>query len=68
MVEVEKSGYVPLKRVVKTQFQPIGFLNVFTPFAVTGFVIDAITGDMMKISPDSRVLTFNLVKAVPHKL
>lgn len=47
VISVKKAGYEPVSRNVETQFQMIGLLNIlFWP----GFIIDAITGDMMKIT------------------
>jgi hypothetical protein len=50
VVRVEKKGYASFNQAVKTSFQPIGILNIlFWP----GFIIDAVTGDMMRIAnPD----------------
>jgi len=47
IIRVEKPGYTIFEQPVKTSFQPVGLLNIlFWP----GFIIDAVTGDMMKIT------------------
>jgi len=54
-VRVEKTGYQSNIQMVDSSFQPVGVLNIlFWP----GFIVDAVTGDMMKVSnPD---MHFNL--------
>lgn len=56
-ITVQKPGYQSQTVNVNTTFQPVGILNIlFWP----GFIIDAISGDMMKITPDSRNINVNL--------
>ena len=45
-VRLEKEGYEPSLQQVQTGFQPVGILNIFF---WPGFLVDAVTGDMMKI-------------------
>lgn len=58
VVRVEKKGYASFNQPIKTSFQPVGLLNIlFWP----GFIIDALTGDMMKVETPSIIA--NLHKA-----
>lgn len=60
LLTFKKKGYVTQTAQVNTSFQPIGLLNLlFWP----GFVIDAISGNMMKISPESRAINVAMPKA-----
>lgn len=57
LLTFKKKGYQEQTAQVNTSFQPIGILNIlFWP----GFVIDAISGDMMKIAPESRNIDITL--------
>lgn len=61
LLTFRKQGYADQATQVNTNFQMIGLLNIlFWP----GFVIDAISGDMMKISPESRNIDVKLSPAV----
>jgi hypothetical protein len=57
-IAIRKKGYQQQTAQIDTTFQPVGALNIlFLP----GFIIDAATGDMMKISPESRSINVNLI-------
>ena len=59
-ITLKKSGYETQLAQVNTSFQPIGILNIlFWP----GFIVDALTGDMMKISPESRAVSVPLIRS-----
>lgn len=60
LLTFKKKGYLTQTAQVHTAFQPIGILNIFF---WPGFVIDAISGNMMKIAPESRDINVNLIKA-----
>ena len=47
VVKVDKKDYAPVTQQVQTSFQPVGILNIFF---WPGFIIDAVTGDMMKVT------------------
>jgi hypothetical protein len=57
----KKKGYADQTALINTTFQPVGVLNIFF---WPGFVIDAISGDMMKIRPESRMINADLSKPV----
>ena len=57
----KKAGYSDQTAQIDTTFQPIGVLNIFF---WPGFVIDAISGNMMKIKPESRTIYANMSKPV----
>ena len=57
MVQVKKPGQQAITTEVNSKFQLVGLWNIlFWP----GFIVDAISGDMMKIAPHSRNLTINM--------
>ena len=56
-ISVKKEGYNTRTRQVTTSFQGVGFLNVFF---WPGFIVDAATGDMMRIN--SKNFHFALTK------
>jgi hypothetical protein len=57
LLTLRKKGYPDVNTQVNTTFQPIGVLNIlFWP----GFIIDAATGNMMKVAPESRVINADL--------
>lgn len=56
-VTLKKRGYPDQTRMVNTAFQPIALLDIF---AWPTFIIDAATGDLVKIDPASTNLDFNL--------
>ncbi len=56
-ITVKKSGYDPQTKQVMTLFQAVGVLNVLFP---PGFLVDAISGDMMKVNPTA--MHFNLIR------
>ncbi len=59
LLTLKKSGYRDTHTQVNTAFQPIGILNIFF---WPGFIIDAATGNMMKVAPESRVINAELSK------
>lgn len=59
LLTFRKKGYLNQTAQVNTAFQPIGILNIFF---WPGFVIDAISGNMMKITPESRNIDIHLAK------
>lgn len=59
LITVKAPGYEPATRNITPAFQPVGFLNIlFWP----GFIVDAATGNMMKIPNDAKNITFTLDK------
>jgi len=56
-IAVKKDGYKPLYQPIMTSFQPIGLLNIFF---WPGFIIDAVTGSMMKV--ETHNVTANLAR------
>lgn len=59
-VIVKKPGYSEQYAQVNTSFQSVGLLNIFW---WPGFIVDAITGDMKKVTPESRTIITNLSRA-----
>ncbi|MDF2530351.1 MAG: hypothetical protein K0Q57_1231 [Gammaproteobacteria bacterium] len=49
-ITVQKAGYQTSTQYIPTQFQNIGWLNILI---WPGFIVDAISGDMMKLSTHS---------------
>lgn len=54
VITVKKPGCPDKTVTVQPEFQPIGLLNILV---LPGFVVDAVTGDMMMIPEDQRNLT-----------
>lgn len=54
IVELKKPGHEPIVRTVNTSFQPVTILDILL---WPTLIIDGVSGDMMKISPDSRNIT-----------
>lgn len=50
VITIRKDGYKDEAAVVNTKFQPVGLLNVFF---WPGFFIDAATGDIIKVDPET---------------
>jgi len=61
LITLKKKGYEDINAQVNTSFQTIGLLNVFF---WPGFIVDAATGNTMKVSPESRVINADLAVAV----
>ncbi len=61
LLTLKKKGYEDTNAQVNTAFQPIGILNVFF---WPGFIVDAASGNMMKVAPDSRVINAELMTTV----
>lgn len=59
VLTLKKKGYADQNTVINTAFQPVGVLNIFF---WPGFVIDAATGNMMKVAPESRTIYASLDK------
>lgn len=57
LLTFKKKGYQDTNAEVNTSFQTIGLLNLFF---WPGFVVDAATGNMMKVAPESRVIDAQL--------
>jgi hypothetical protein len=53
VITVKKSGCPEKTVTIQPEFQPIGLLNILV---FPGFVVDAVTGDMMMIPKDQRNL------------
>lgn len=54
VIQIQKPG-CPTKTVtIKPEFQKIGLLNILI---LPGFIVDAITGDMMKIPENQRTIS-----------
>ncbi|OAI49585.1 hypothetical protein AYO45_02195 [Gammaproteobacteria bacterium SCGC AG-212-F23] len=61
LLTLKKKGFQTQTTQVMTAFQPVGLWNIlFWP----GFIVDAISGDMMKIKPESRNIHVDLSKPV----
>lgn len=59
-ITVKKSGYHAQSRMVNTQFQPVALLDIL---AWPTFLIDAATGNLVKMDPASTNLNYNLQRA-----
>jgi hypothetical protein len=59
-VTVRKKGYQDQTQMVNSKFQPIALLDIF--FWPT-FIIDAATGNLVKVDPANRQLDYNLQRA-----
>jgi hypothetical protein len=59
-VTVKKAGYHDQTLMVNTQFQPIALLDIFL---WPTFIIDAATGNLVKIDPATANLHFKMQKA-----
>ena len=57
LVTFKKKGYEDTNAQVNTAFQPVGILNIFF---WPGFIVDAASGNMMKVAPESRVINADL--------
>ncbi len=57
-IHVQKAGYKSQTFVVDPIFQPVGLWNILV---WPGFIIDAISGDMMRVPAESRHYTAVLV-------
>lgn len=56
-ITVKKKGFQPKTMVVNAKFQPVSLFNIlFWP----GFLIDAVTGDLVKIDPANLHLNYDL--------
>lgn len=58
-IEIKKPGYQSAVHMINGKFQPVGVLNIFI---WPGFIVDAISGDMMRIPEANRNVTVNLTK------
>lgn len=57
LITFRKKGYEESSSQVNTSFQTIGLLNLFF---WPGFIVDAATGNTMKVSPESRTINADL--------
>lgn len=57
VVTLKKEGFVTQSTSVNTKFQPVGIWNILNGF---GFLIDAATGDIVKIDPTNLNLNLTL--------
>jgi len=56
VIQVKMKGRQPASTTIDSKFQPVGLWNLlFWP----GFIVDAISGDMMKIPEGSHSVTVN---------
>lgn len=51
VISIQKPGCQAQNITVHPEFQKVGFLNILV---LPGFVVDAITGDMMRVPEDER--------------
>lgn len=59
-VTVKKAGFQEQTQTIGTQFQPVALLDVlFWP----SFIVDGVTGDLVKVDPASRNLHYSLQQA-----
>jgi hypothetical protein len=59
-VTVKKAGYHDSTLMVNTQFQPVALLDIFL---WPTFIIDAATGNLVKIDPATSNLNFRMQRA-----
>jgi hypothetical protein len=59
LLTFKKKGYADTNAQVDTSFQKVGLLNIFF---WPGFLVDAVSGNMMKVAPESRVVNADLTK------
>lgn len=59
-VTLRKKGYQDQNLVVNTRFQPIAILDIFL---WPTFIVDAVTGDLVKVDPATRNLDGRLMRA-----
>ena len=57
VIKVQKSGCTSKTVTISPEFQTIGILNIFFPPA---FIVDAVTGNMMKIPNNQRKIDMKL--------
>ncbi len=58
VITIRKDGYKDQAAVINTQFQPVGLWNILNwPI---GFIIDGVTGDIIKIAPETLNIDANL--------
>lgn len=59
-LKIEQPGQQPFITAINSKFQPVGLWNIlFWP----GFIVDAISGDMMKIAPNDKSVLATFSKA-----
>jgi len=59
-VQVKMPNYEPVNTNIDSSFQPVGILNIFF---WPGFIVDAVSGNMMKIPSESK----NINVTFPYK-
>ena len=57
VIKIQKPGCAPKTVTINPEFQKIGVLNILV---LPGFIVDAITGDMMKIPENQRNIYMRL--------
>ena len=57
VIKVQKPGCATKTVVINPEFQKIGILNILV---LPGFIVDAITGDMMKIPENQRNINLHV--------
>lgn len=59
VITLEKKGYNTQSKVVGATFQPVGLWNILFPI---GFIIDAVSGDIVKVEPHDLTIYTDLSK------
>ncbi|MDR3492820.1 MAG: PEGA domain-containing protein [Gammaproteobacteria bacterium] len=60
LLTFKKKGYQTETTQINNAFQPVGLVNIlFWP----GFIVDAVSGNMMKVAPESRNINVDLTKS-----
>jgi len=60
VISVKKYGHIEQSATINPKFQPVGLWNIlFWP----GFVVDAATGNMVKVDPNNLEVSMNLERA-----
>lgn len=62
-VTVVKKGCKPQTAVIQPEFQKVGLINILV---LPGFIVDAITGDMMKVPDNQKTLNLSLCRAASN--
>ncbi|HMT03108.1 MAG TPA: PEGA domain-containing protein [Burkholderiales bacterium] len=58
VITLRKDGYKDQAEVVNTKFQPVGLWNILN--WPVGFIVDAVTGDIIKVDPENLNIDANL--------
>lgn len=57
VIKIQKPGCASKTVTIQPEFQKIGLLNILV---LPGFIVDALTGDMMKIPENQRTINTNV--------